>query len=141
MSAAAPSATASRLSGGESRDLVGQVLERPGPGALLGLLVDLAVDQRHHRLDGEQRPEQRPGPADAPALLEVLEGVDDAVHRGAGDEVGDPGLEGVEVGAGRGLLGGVEAPSARGPWSPSGCRRPGRRCGRPPPWPRPTAAW
>ena len=79
MSAAAPLATAIRLEGRGVAGLVGQVLQRAHPGALLGLLLDHAVDQGHHRLDRQQGAEQGAGAADPPALLEVLEGVDHAV--------------------------------------------------------------
>ena len=83
MSVAAPLHTASRLIGGRILGLVGQVPERAAPGALLGLLLHLAVDQGDHGLDGQQGAEQGLGTPDAATLLEVLEGVDDAVDLGA----------------------------------------------------------
>ena len=70
-------ATNSSMSGGSvahgqaadgpaSPGLVGQVAQRAGAGPLLGLLLRPSVGERHHRLDGEQRSEQGPGPADPP---------------------------------------------------------------------------
>ena len=66
--------------------LVGQVPQRAVPGALFGLLFDRPVDQGDHRLDGQEGPEEGAGPTDPPPLLEVLEGVDHAVHLRAGPE-------------------------------------------------------
>src|ERR1700722_1408655 len=50
-------------------DLVAQVGQRFAAGALLGLLGHLPVLELNHRLDVQQRTEQRPGPADAATPL------------------------------------------------------------------------
>ena len=115
-SSQAPSATARRSSGASALHLVDQVGERARPGALLGLLGDLAVLHLDHRLDGEERAEQGPGPADAPAPLEVLEPAEDPVDAGAGDAVLGGGDQLVQLGAAGGLLGGGddEQPLAHG---------------------------
>ena len=68
---------------GVGLDLVDEVRDRPGPGPLLGLLGDLPVLELDHGLDVEQRAEQGPGAADAPAALQVLEPAQHAVDAGA----------------------------------------------------------
>ncbi len=142
MSVAAPLLTANRLIGAELLGLVGQIAERAGPGPLLGLLLDHPVDQGHHRLDGEQGSEQGPGPTDAAALFEVLQGVDDAEHLGAGDEVLRPGRP---AGRGRPRRRRVRRSSStmrpRPMVSEPGVDRPARGSGRPSPWPRSSPTW
>ena len=118
--------------------LVGQVPQRPTAGALLGLLLHLAVDQGHHRLDGEQGAEQGPGPADPAALLQVLEGVDRPRTPGSGGcRRSTRATSSSRSAPVAGQLGGVQDHEAE----PHGHRprvdRPAPGSGRPPPWPRP----
>ena len=108
MSGAAPLATASRRMGGAGADLVGQVAQRPAPGPLLRLLFDDPVDDGQDRLDGEQRAQEGAGTADAPPLLEVLEGVDHAVDDHVRDERLDPVGHLVETGPLGGQIGGLD---------------------------------
>jgi hypothetical protein len=81
--------------------LVGQPLQRPGPGALLGARLHLAVDHLDARLDRQDRPEQGLGRSDTATLLEVLEGVEAPEHLCAPGHVLRQGDDVVEAGAGR----------------------------------------
>jgi hypothetical protein len=85
---------------------VAQPQQRLLAGAGLGGLLDLTGAQVEHRLDGQDAAGQRLGAADAAALLQVVEGVEGAVHPRAVGLVLDGGDDLVGGGARSGLVGG-----------------------------------